>query len=433
MTQVSSDNTERAPTQKNWAGPIAVLIAFLTLGSVYGVWFAYSVFLVELVNDMHWSRSLTAGAISVLSITHGLLGPINGRLVEKIGPQRVIAIGGVIFTLGMLLTSQVQTWWQLYITFGVISAIGISQAGWIPFIVTVERWYPKSLGTALGFAMGGIGFGILVGVPIINTLIESVGWRKTFMVIAILGPVWIIPSALFLLKTPKTKADLIPNKTGKNTHEDENITPVELAPDCHHWVLKTAIRSPRFWLAGGCFFTAACVSQILLMHQFAFMVDLGIDKTNSALIAGVIGISSILGQLLWGNLSDRIGREIAYTLAAICNLIAIVALVYLSWMLALWVAVAFAIFIGFGYGANTPIFPATARDLFTSPFFPSIFGTLSISGSSGAALGAWLGGWLYDVTGEYTAMLATSVVLAIIAPVLLWLAAPRNPNPAPHE
>ena len=78
-------------------------------------------------------------------------------------------------------------------------------------------------------------------------------------------------------------------------------------------------------------------------------------------------------------------------------------------------------------------FPATARDLFTSPFFPSIFGTLAISGSLGAALGAWLGGWLYDVTGGYTAMLIVSVVLALLEPLLLWLAAPRLPNPAPRR
>ena len=100
----------------------------------------------------------------------------------------------------------------------------------------------------------------------------------------------------------------------------------------------------------------ACVSQLLLMHQFAFMVDQGIDKTQSSFIAGVIGIASIAGQLFWGNLSDRIGRERAYTMASICMLLAIGALLYLNSVVALWVAIAFAIFVGLGYGANTPIF-----------------------------------------------------------------------------
>ncbi|HBD10660.1 MAG TPA: hypothetical protein DCZ13_00855, partial [Porticoccaceae bacterium] len=92
---------------------------------------------------------------------------------------------------------------------------------------------------------------------------------------------------------------------------------------------------------------------------------------------------------------------------------------------------AFAVCVGLGYGANAPIFPATSRDLFASPFFPTIFGTLAISGSMGAALGAWLGGFLFDLTGGYAAMLWVSVVLALVSPVLLWWAAPRHANPAP--
>ena len=435
MTVQTPDKVTTSNTlQKAWHGPMAVLVAFITLGVVYGVWFAYSVFLVALVEDMGWSRSLTAGAISVMSVVHGLAGPMNGRMVEKIGAQWTIAFGGLIFLIGMLLTSQVQTWWQLYITFGVITAVGISQAGWIPFIVTVERWYPTKMGTALGFAMAGIGFGILVGVPVINALIETYGWRQTFIFLAIIGALWVIPAALFLLKMPEEE----PVQEGATAHEgltsaDIETSPVPDEPIYRDWILETAMRSPRFWLAGACFLTGACVAQILLMHQFAFMVDQGIAKTESSFIAGVIGISSIVGQLFWGNLSDRIGRERAYTMAAVCNLLAIGALVYLSSMLALWVAVSFAIFVGLGYGANTPIFPATSRDLFTSPFFPSIFGTLAISGSLGAAIGAWLGGWLYDVTGGYSAMLIVSAVLAVVSPLLLWLAGPRRPNPAPHE
>ncbi|HAD09844.1 MAG TPA: hypothetical protein DCF62_10200, partial [Porticoccaceae bacterium] len=140
----------------------------------------------------------------------------------------------------------------------------------------------------------------------------------------------------------------------------------------------------------------------------------------------------IVGQLYWGRLSDRIGRELTYTFAAFFNVAAVVALVYLGSFLALWVAVAFAICIGLGYGANAPIYPATSRDLFASPFFPSIFGTLAISGSLGAALGAWLGGFLFDLTGGYGVMLGVSVLLALISPVLLWMAAPRQPNPAPR-
>lgn len=420
-------------------GPMTVLVAFITLGVVYGVWFAYAVFLVALVDDMGWSRSLTAGAISVVSVVHGLSGPFIGRLIERFGASRVIALGGLLFTIGMALTSQVQTWWQLYFTFGVIAAAGIAMSGWVPFIVCVEGWYADNLGTALGLALAGVGFGILVGVPAINALVEALSWRHTFIFLAAIGPIWIIPAALFLLQAPPRHQSHQPRRrkadASKVSEDDEHSASARAeqsaTPLYHDWVLRTALASPRFWLAGACFFTGACVAQILLIHQFAYMVDQGIAKTESSFIAGIIGISSIVGQLCWGRLSDRIGREFTYTFAAFFNIAAVAALVYLGSFLALWVAIVFAICVGLGYGANAPIYPATSRDLFASPFFPSIFGTLAISGSLGAALGALLGGFLFDLTGGYVVMLGVCAVLALISPVLLWMAAPRRPNPAP--
>lgn len=398
-------------------GPTVVAVAFITLGVVYGVWFAYAVFLVALVEDMGWSRSLTAGAISVLSLVHGLSGPINGRLIERFGARRVIALGGAIFTLGMLLTSQIQTWWQLYLTFGLVSGFGIAMSGWVPFIVSVERSYPDRLGTALGFALAGVGFGILGAVPAINLLVEHFGWRGAFALLALLGPLWVIPSAWWLLRGAEPSAKVVSAPTVGAAAEP-------------HWVPATALRSPRFWRAAFAFATGACVAQILLIHQFAFLVDHGIPKTEGSLISGVIGVASIVGQLFWGRLSDRIGREAAYSLAAVANVLAIAALAALGWWsAALWLALGFAVCIGFGYGANAPLYPATARDLFSGPAFPSIFGFMSLSGSLGAALGAWVGGWLYDVTGTYHAMLIASLVLALISPMALWWAAPRKPNP----
>lgn len=405
-------------SEHNPHGPTAVAVAFVTLGVVYGVWFAYAVFLVALVEDMGWSRSLTAGAISVMSLVHGLSGPIIGGLIEGIGPRRVIALGGVIFTIGMLLTSQIQDWWHLYLAFGLVTGFGIAMAGWVPFIVTVERCYPERLGTALGFALAGVGFGILVAVPVINLLVESRGWRDAFALLALLGPLWVLPSAWWLLRGADGGSRTPPPTAGA-------------AVDGPHWVLAGALRSPRFWRAGFAFFTGACLAQILLIHQFAFLVDHGIPKTEGSLIAGTIGVASIAGQLFWGRLSDRVGRELAYSLAAVANLLAIAALATLGWWNAmLGLAVGFAVCLGVGYGANAPLYPATARDLFSGPAFPSIFGTLSISGSLGAALGAWLGGWLYDLTGAYDAMLGVSLVFALISPLAMWWAAPRKPNPA---
>ena len=70
-------------------GLIVIVTLFLTLGLLYGIWYSYSVFLVALIDHFGWSRSVTAGAMSVFILSHGLFGPFAGRLVEKFGPAAV--------------------------------------------------------------------------------------------------------------------------------------------------------------------------------------------------------------------------------------------------------------------------------------------------------------------------------------------------------
>ena len=77
------------------AGGRAVAATFVTLGLVYGVWYAYSVFLVALLHDFGWSRSLLAGAFSVFALVHGLLSPGLGWLADRIGSRRLVLAGGV--------------------------------------------------------------------------------------------------------------------------------------------------------------------------------------------------------------------------------------------------------------------------------------------------------------------------------------------------
>src|SRR2546421_2649873 len=72
----------------------SLVATFVTLGLAYGVWYAYSVFLVVLAEELHWSRSLVAGAFAVFALVHGLSSPPLGWLADRIGPRRVFMTGG---------------------------------------------------------------------------------------------------------------------------------------------------------------------------------------------------------------------------------------------------------------------------------------------------------------------------------------------------
>jgi len=404
-----------------------VAALFVCLGLLYGIWYSYAVFLVALIEEFGWSRSVTAGAMSVFILVHGFFGPVAGRLVERFGARRLIVAGALLMTVGLVITSQITNWWQLYLGFGVITAIGLGACGWVPTVVLMGKWFPHKIGSALGIVTAGIGVGILGLVPLVNLLIETYGWRVAFLVLALLVLVVVTPIAVYVLHDPRVLPSK--NQAGESTAPKADSSTTDVT--ANDWTVSSAVRSRGFRFVALAFFTGATISQMLLMHQFAFMVDQSVDKMLASMIGGLIGFVSVPAKIIWGTLSDRLGREPTYTLGLACVFLSVVALTLVAWVPGLWMPLVFAVLVGLGYSVHAPLIPAVARDMFAGPRFPTIFGTISVFSSLGGATGAWLGGALHDLFGNYAPMLVLAASLAVIAPWLLWIAAPRRPERPP--
>lgn len=394
-------------------------MTFVTLGLTYGVWYSYSVFLVALLREFGWSRSVLAGAFSVFVMVHGLSGPALGWLVERLGPRRVVMAGSALIGAGLLLAAETRAAWQLYLAFGVITAVGVSSSGWVPSVVLVRGWFPARVGTALGLASAGIGVGIFALVPLAQLLIDRSGWRWALRGLALLVVGWGIPASALLLRDPP--APVAPAAPRPHAPARETL----------HWTLGGALRSWRFWAVAGVFITGSFATQTLLVHQVAYLVDHGVPALAAAAVVGVVGLASVAGKTGWGALSDRFGRELAYTLAFVCVLSSIGALVAAGRWPNPALPYAYAVLIGLGYAATAPLTPAVASDLFGGPRFARIFGVLHAATSLGGAAGAWAAGVIFDATGSYAPVLWVTALMAVCAPGLIWLAAPRRPNPPP--
>jgi len=402
-------------------GARRVLVAtFVTLGLTYGFWYSYAVFLVAFLREFGWSRSVVAGAFSTLVMVHGLSGPLLGWLVERVGPRPVIASGGVVLAGALLIGAHVNAVWQLYTAFGVLAALGISAAGWVPSVVLIRSWFPAQVGTALGVTSAGIGVGIFALVPFAQVLIDGLGWRWALRVLALIVVAWTVPGTLLLVRDRPGSAPASAAAAG--------AAPISARP---HWTLRTVVRSWRFWGVGLVFFAGSAATQMLLVHQVAFLVDHGVPALVGATVVGVVGVCSVAGKTGWGTLSDRIGREPTYTLAFACVAASVGALALAGAHPRTPLPYVYAILIGVGYAVTAPLTPAIASDLFGGPRFARIFGTLHFTNSLGGALGAWVAGRIFDASGSYAAALPIAVFMALLAPTLLWFVAPRRPNPAP--
>ena len=149
-----------------------------TLGLTYGVWYSYSVFLVALLREFGWSRSVLAGAFSVFTLVHGGANPLVGMLCDRIGPRRLVVFGGVALGLALYGNSFIDSPGHLYLGFGLFTALAVACSGWVPAVVMVQRQFMDRLGLSLGIVSSGIGLGMLLVVPLCEALIESLGWRS---------------------------------------------------------------------------------------------------------------------------------------------------------------------------------------------------------------------------------------------------------------
>ena len=392
------------------SGRRSVVATFVTLGLTYGVWYSFAVFLVALLRDFGWSRSVLAGAFSVFTLVHGLAAYPIGWCCDRFGPRRPVLVGAVLLVAGLALDATVTRPWHFYLTFGVLTSLGVATAGWVPAVVIVQRWYPQRVGTMLGFTSAGIGVGIFLVGPLSQVLIDLVGWRDAYRALAVLIAVWIVPAALWLVRDPPRRT-AAPGAGGVAAAEAS---------------LRAAAASRRFWLIALAQGSASFANQMLLAHQVAYLVDHGVTALAAASVVGVVGLGSIVGKGGGGWASDTVGREITYTTGMMLVATSIGTLGALALSGEPGWAYVYGALIGVGYAVTAPLMPAVVSDLYRGRNFGAIFGAIQVANAVGGSAGPWAAGRIFDASGTYAPAFTAALVATAVSTTAIWIVAPRR-------
>ena len=394
----------------------SLIATFVTLGLAYGVWYAYSVFLVALADEFHWSRSLVAGAFAAFALVHGLSSPALGWLADRLGPRLVFVAGGSVLALALIIDGAITRPLHLYLAFGVLTSLGVTASALVPAVVLIRGWFPRRFGTALGIASAGIGVGIFAVVPFCQAMIDAVGWRWAFRLLGIIIAVWTVPAALALVRDPPAaSADCEP------TAGASPATPT----------LATALAFGSFWLLAVAQFCGNFVCQMLLVHQVAFLVDQGIPAMVAASAAGLVGLSSVFAKVGSGWAADVLGRRRTFTTGMIVVLVSVGLLSAVARSPHGPLVYVYGLLMGIGYAATVPIMPTVISDVFGGGRFGSIFGSLHLANAIGGAVGAWLAGTVFDATHSYRISFMAAAVAAVVAIAAVSLARPARMAAAP--
>lgn len=372
---------------------IILTVCTMVLLVTSGINYSYSVFFKPLASYFNWDRATVSAVYSIYQVVKGAAAIAIGWLADRFGPVKLMVFCGAMCGLGLVLTSRVNALWQIYLTFGLIEAIGMSGSFAIGSAL-VARWFNRKRGMALGIFSGGTGLGTLIMVPLAERLISAYGWAETFFVFGNFAWVFIVATA-FLLRLPPQQQPVIKTAVEPSDSPKGKSTMDIPQPDK---TLKMALRTRKLWIMLAVFFLFSYCLQTIMVHLVNYATDVGISPLVAATFISTIGAISVAGRVLMGMSSDRMGSSNSILLS--CALLAI-PLIWLPFVKSTWAFYAFAVIFGFAYGAEVPLIPMYIGQHFGTKALAALVGlNLCVSNIAGA-LGPWVSGKIFDITQSY--------------------------------
>ena len=381
-------------------GYVILALCFFNMVVMRGVTGSFSVFYVALLEEFPWSHGVGASIASLNFLVYAAASPVVGWAFDRVGPRVLIPLSGALLSAGLYLSGLSDSLGGLYLSYGVVAAIGQAGLGFVSHSALISYWFARRRATAIGIATMGQGLGAFLLIPISQILISALGWRAAFVYLAAVILLTIVPAnAILQRRRPADIGQLADGDglAGMDTAGAEQ----KRARGPHEWSLSSAVGSFPFWSITVGHLALGTGLFMIYTHLAAHLVRQGFDKLLAAFILGLVGSMRIGGTLFWGFVSDRVGRDTAYKISILITLLGIVSLIAIGPGAPPWVVYGAAILYGIGHSAGNPTYGALIGDIFAGAAVGTIFGFLEISFGLGSAFGAWFGGYVYDLTTSY--------------------------------
>jgi MFS family permease len=398
---------------KLFYGYILVAIAIGIQIVAWGTFNSFGVFFNALLTEFEWSRATLSGAASLSQLMVGFGAIFFGRLSDRFGPRLLVAVGGVLASLGYFLMATTHSVWQLYLFYGVIAGIGFSGID-IILLSTTARWFIRRRGMMSGIVKMGTGIGILVMPVWLNFLILNFQWRTASIITGVLIAACLVLGAQFLVKDPSQK--------GQFPDGQEPVNGLKKYPDTPNLSLSQAMHTRRFFTLCLAYFAVFFCTCIVVIHIVPYTIDRGYTVSSGALVLAVIGGASIAGRFFMGTTGDRAGSK---TALLFCFILFILVFAWLQFAQQLWQLFLFAVVYGFAHGGFYALISPAVAEAFGLRSHGLIFGCIVFVSSVGGALGPILAGYIFDVSSSYHVAFLLLLGFAAIGFISMLASGPR--------
>ena len=395
----------RGKLHYGWIVLGAVVLIMITASGLRSV---FGVYIKPMEAEFGWDRASLSGAAALSLLLVGAVGPMVGWLADRWGPRRVMILALAVLGIGTMLSSRVTSLWHIYVTAGILMAVGAGGMGMATAATIAARWFESRRGLVLGILGGGMSGGQLVMIPLAVWLTVNYGWRTSYLWLG--GSLFLtaVPLALWLVKDDPAQKGLAPYGAG---HGHAGGAGAAL-PERHVGVTE-AMQYPAFWLLAATFFVCGYPSNgLVLTHLVPHAAEHGFSEMHAAQALGIMGAMNILGTVLSGWICDRFGRKGPLAFYYGVRGLSLLFLLYVWNLPSLHI---FAAIFGLNYISTVPPTTTLTANIFGRYSVGTLSGWIFFSHQVGAALGAAVGGWIFSATGGYTWAFVSAALLGFLA------------------
>ena len=369
----------------------SAIILALSLGVRHG----FGLYLVPMSDEFGWGHNVFSLAIAMQNLIWGAAQPFTGALADKYGSKIVVAVGGVLYTIGLLLMAVSSTGWLLNLSVGLILGLALSATSFSVLLSAVGRAAPpEKRSLAMGIASAAGSFGQFIMLPSTLLLLQNFGWSAALVVSALLIAM-IVPLA-WMLKAP---AFVVPNASTNQ---------VQLS---FKDILVIAKNHKPFWFLSLGFLVCGFQVVFIGIHLPGYLIDHGFNATTGTVFLALVGLFNIVGTYTAGWLGGKYSKP--KLLMGLYGLRGIAIIAFLMLPLSTLTIYSFGVVMGLLWLSTVPLTNGIVANMFGIKYLSMLSGIVFFTHQVGSFFGGWLGGVNHDVTGNYDLIWLFSIILSV--------------------
>lgn len=387
------------------------IITLYTGGIVH---FGFTAIIEPMAEEFGWSYAKISLASSLRGFEMGLLAPVMGIFVDRLGPKKLLFIGGLTISAGFLLLSRVSSLTMLYVAFITI-AMGTSTTTGTVLMTSVVNWFRRRVGLATGILASGFALGGVM-VPVITRLIDNYGWRTAMDIIGI-GVLFIVLPLSFLVRHKPEQYGLFPDGEKSRISEENKSHPGVPNPESKISPGQI-VRNRIFWHIGLAAMCHSLIANAIVTHMMPYLSSVNISRSFSSMVALILPLMSIGGRLGSGWFIDRLGSKKVFAASFAFMTVGILLFSYID-SARMWLLLPFILIYAIGWGITVTTRITAIRECFGRARFGTITGFISGIMMVGNVTGAPIAGWVYDTWGSYRGAWLSFAAVALAGMIMV--------------